>query len=449
MIIEPLVLFQISGNIKIIVNDGTIYDIDKLPLTDNNYATPEFYRARLSYLLSIVNTTFLKHYQKPYMVFANCLSIPQFSTVELNEDIREIIKQEGLEIYLTELLTQYTNTERLTLHKGNIASLNDLGNYVVNSNINDNVSLNIFYNNLTNVEQMRCMQFDSIYDLITNNQLSNVSVHTVEDNVPEFYSNRYPGVTFFVKDLFLLQHLKDFIDFKPPVIGKITYNFICVNWRYTYIRHILMTYLMQYNGIYSWYFKGSIENLKTGFWFNIEDFSYYTDIQQGLEILNNLAPLSLDNDVPDTKTIEGKFNDIFLLPANHIPKFLENDLIKDGFCMIVTEAEFTILTANFSEKTLLAVRHKKPFILVGQPKSLAYLKKYGFKTFSDFWDESYDDEFVHKKRLEKIFDTIKYIGNLDINRLNDLYLKMQDIIEHNYELLAKITNQTDLNFNNE
>ena len=108
------------------------------------------------------------------------------------------------------------------------------------------------------------------------------------------------------------------------------------------------------------------------------------------------------------------------------------------FCAVVTETKYSHPVATFSEKTLNAIYNHRPFILVAPPYTLEYLKKYGFQTFDKFWDESYDREENHEKRLIKIFKLIDYIDNLSITSLRSLYTSMMPLLKHNYEVIKNI-----------
>ena len=59
------------------------------------------------------------------------------------------------------------------------------------------------------------------------------------------------------------------------------------------------------------------------------------------------------------------------------------------------------------------------------------MHKLGFQTFERYWDEDYDNEPDHEKRLIKIFEILDYINSMDIDQLKVWYSNMQDIIEHN------------------
>ena len=46
--------------------------------------------------------------------------------------------------------------------------------------------------------------------------------------------------------------------------------------------------------------------------------------------------------------------------------------------------------------------HCHPFVMVSKKGTLKYLRDIGFKTFGDFWDESYDDEEDDNKNEKNI-----------------------------------------------
>lgn len=109
-----------------------------------------------------------------------------------------------------------------------------------------------------------------------------------------------------------------------------------------------------------------------------------------------------------------------------------SDYFRSTFCHVVTETLFYGSTLHLTEKSFRPIVNKRPFILAGPPGSLHYLRSYGFKTFSEFWDESYDLEQDPHKRLDKISKLIAEINKLDLFALEELLAKMQEILEHNY-----------------
>jgi hypothetical protein len=80
-----------------------------------------------------------------------------------------------------------------------------------------------------------------------------------------------------------------------------------------------------------------------------------------------------------------------------------------------------------------------PFIIVGNYQSLKFLKSIGYKTFDQWWDESYDEEPNPMKRLKKIEQIILYISTLEKSDLIRIYSEMKPILESNYKQL-KSTN---------
>jgi len=85
-----------------------------------------------------------------------------------------------------------------------------------------------------------------------------------------------------------------------------------------------------------------------------------------------------------------------------------------------------------------------PFFIVGNPNTLKYLKRIGFKTFSDFWDESYDNEPNLDDRLEKIKQILNYINNLEMDDLVIIRNKMLPIFEHNRIILKNLQDKENL-----
>jgi len=119
-------------------------------------------------------------------------------------------------------------------------------------------------------------------------------------------------------------------------------------------------------------------------------------------------------------------------------------LYMTSYFSIITETQFDfgenedILSVNFSEKVFKTILGMHPFFLLAQPKALFALKKLGFKTFGDYWDESYDDEENDGKRMERCFDSIKKFLVNDIQYIHrklssvDWIDSIGKILEHNF-----------------
>lgn len=99
---------------------------------------------------------------------------------------------------------------------------------------------------------------------------------------------------------------------------------------------------------------------------------------------------------------------------------------------IISETVFFGKRNHLTEKTFKPICLQMPFILLSTAFSLEYLRSYGFLTFSEFWDESYDEEKDDIKRIEKVSQLATEIDGLSANELNHMYKHMIPIIKHNY-----------------
>jgi hypothetical protein len=84
-----------------------------------------------------------------------------------------------------------------------------------------------------------------------------------------------------------------------------------------------------------------------------------------------------------------------------------------------------------TEKTLRPIACGQPFILAAGPGALDYIRSYGFKTFSPWIDESYDQETDSLKRMEKIIYSMKQIENLQGQDREDFFQEIKSIAEFN------------------
>ena len=118
-----------------------------------------------------------------------------------------------------------------------------------------------------------------------------------------------------------------------------------------------------------------------------------------------------------------------------------SNLYMSTFCNIVCESKWGGDNIQITEKTDKAIMNLQPFLLISQCGSLNALKKLGFKTFSDYWDESYDNIKHDGDRIDKVFETILYIDktyhqNTNDNTIEMVYDSMRDILKHNFELAS-------------
>jgi hypothetical protein len=306
----------------------------------------------------------------------------------------------------------------------------------------------------TNVQEMRADELESIKEYITRNGLKKVIVNTCDYKAAHYHPHYTKMMKLVTNDLFL----KNYSLFESFPNNKFTKKFICVNWRYTKHRHLITAFLSTVSSNYSWYFNCNNQAFSHDLFFPLHQWKktnkeLYDQLNSGLEILNYHSPVCLDIkakasvEITDNTASHYPVTDdytIYETPAINNPRLnpLEN-FYNDSFCDVINETRFAQHCGNYSEKLYQAIRYKRPFILVAPPHTIEYAKRMGFKTFSDFWDESYDQETNHEKRIIKILNLINYINSKSINELREIYNQMQEVLDHNYHcLLEKTTFKT-------
>jgi hypothetical protein len=115
------------------------------------------------------------------------------------------------------------------------------------------------------------------------------------------------------------------------------------------------------------------------------------------------------------------------LPANlNILKYYT-----DIFVDIVHESYLSGTVFFCTEKTWRPILAHRPFIIAAGQGHLANMRRLGFKTFSDFWDESYDDLRM-TDRIQAIVKVIATISSWTEFELASKLEQMKSVLEHNY-----------------
>jgi hypothetical protein len=214
-------------------------------------------------------------------------------------------------------------------------------------------------------------------------------------------------------------------------------RFTCFSARFEPHKYLISTYLISLNNsLCSQLQKIGNKSLKHKLDFNnLNVDKNRLEIIYKTNILNknkhhrcntNFKPYFIDTDY-DYKNV----------PASDQTKNIVN--ISQGFIHVITESRFTSPMANISEKTIKPIIAKRPFILASTPYSLALLKDMGFKTFSEFWDESYDEVTDHSERINLILDLIDYLNSIPLKNLKKMNKRMKRILEFNYRKFHQIS----------
>lgn len=135
--------------------------------------------------------------------------------------------------------------------------------------------------------------------------------------------------------------------------------------------------------------------------------------------LNDRLPLVLDTNDLRVFPVEKSLDDTL--------KFYDESLIH-----IIAETNFFSNIMHLTEKSLKPIMYKQPFIVAGPRFSLEYMRRLGFKTFSDIWDESYDSVEDNMDRMYRVIDLVENISKKTIEEKIDISNKVKDIVEYNF-----------------
>jgi hypothetical protein len=168
-------------------------------------------------------------------------------------------------------------------------------------------------------------------------------------------------------------------------------------------------------------------------------------LSSGLVSMNDYGPHipRIDNQWPDQQlmlearkllplviynTPNNEKDDLFYITR------ITDQVFLDSWLTVIPEASFADSSGTLfiSEKTFKPIACMHPFIVFGNRGSLKELRSMGYKTFSPFINEEYDD-LPTFERMDAIIAEIKRIDAIP-DKFKWLY-SMKDILEHNYKLL--------------
>jgi hypothetical protein len=113
-------------------------------------------------------------------------------------------------------------------------------------------------------------------------------------------------------------------------------------------------------------------------------------------------------------------------------------LYHEFFIDIIAETYTSGNTFFLTEKTIRPILALTPFIIYGSCGFLRNLKdRYGFKTFDNWWDESYDN-YESYERIQRMYQIFDFLDSLSDNEKVNMYNDMQDVLQYNYDVLMKI-----------
>jgi hypothetical protein len=140
-----------------------------------------------------------------------------------------------------------------------------------------------------------------------------------------------------------------------------------------------------------------------------------------------------------------------VLDTDNFDKFpMEDDLFSTSslydrtYISLVSETNFESNIILMTEKTIKPIVFKHPFIIVGPAGTLKKLKSMGLRTFSEFWDESYDNEPDPNIRMDMIMNICKTIASWNKDQLTTFLVRSYPTVMHNFNHF-KIKQTSELN----
>ena len=162
--------------------------------------------------------------------------------------------------------------------------------------------------------------------------------------------------------------------------------------------------------------------------FDLQHFSKYFERRELFQYERELQYLFVTKKKtiyePDSKHIFEYFGDT---KTTHYKQSYDN-----SYCSIVTETSFENNEEHLTEKSFKPFINLHLGIFLAPYKHLERLRGYGFKTFGDLWDESYDDIISPKERMNSVVKLIKQLN--ERGTLHKLYSESKDILEYNQEV---------------
>ena len=355
-------------------------------------------------MMEQLRKTFFKKVTVPYAVYMSVGPIEYLEQpiCKVSDDHRVIIEKKGLRIYLWEPISTYDT------RKGK----------------NNNTYVPYTHEES---EFIRSYELDSIEQWVQRNELTNVMVYAPNSTIKQYFQYKYPDIDLdctpvgWVYPATVEFSEKD-LNADPLVITK---KIWCGNWRYASHRHCIASYITnefdaeQYN--LSWIYKSTPQILLNN---SFGELPQKQKLLDGANKLGKLSPLALDRTIEKQHDID-EYIDINM---DTNPK----ESYQECAIAVVNETRFAEMTPLLTEKIMNAMLNCRPFIMVGPPGNLEYMRRWGFSTFNDVFDESYDKEKDHTKRLQMIFDLLDKINSMTMDEIRDLYMECYPGIIHNF-----------------
>ena len=128
-------------------------------------------------------------------------------------------------------------------------------------------------------------------------------------------------------------------------------------------------------------------------------------------------------------------------PGSHIGQSMTYESVRPHINSAITINCETVFNGHgpcYSEKLIKCALTARPFIEVSSPHTLKDLRIWGFESFPDLIDESYDDIENPHQRIEFICNEIQRLSKIPLGELTDYIKKNTDKLEQNFDVASKM-----------
>jgi hypothetical protein len=110
------------------------------------------------------------------------------------------------------------------------------------------------------------------------------------------------------------------------------------------------------------------------------------------------------------------------------------------FVDVVCHTYYTGRTFYLDEKIWRPIMTRTPFMVHGPQNFIQNLKRLGFQTFGRWWDEGYSQDPTHAQ-ITSVLHNIDMLAQKTTNQLEIMYNEMQPVLQHNFDLLLRLTHR--------
>jgi hypothetical protein len=161
-------------------------------------------------------------------------------------------------------------------------------------------------------------------------------------------------------------------------------------------------------------------------------------------VVGTFVPATLDVDVEKVKEVHAQIpKNLNDEPSTNFGNAmgwtnLITDPYKNAYLYIASETYTHGPYKSLTEKVFKPLANFQPFVFLAFPGALGVLKDLGFRTFSPFIDESYDNEPDSARRIQMIYAEIKRLCSMSKEEIHNWYWSMKDILCHNHSHLLEL-----------